>query len=74
MKIPKECEKCFYQKVRDADPETKELTWGPFCLKTGAPMLCEVAANGCELHQYINVRQHWRGINHDREKRNDGQV
>jgi hypothetical protein len=44
----KECEDCFYFKVRDVDPETGELTWGPFCLESGQPIKCEIAIQRCE--------------------------
>lgn len=50
LKYPKECEGCFYQKPRDSEPGTKELTWGPWCLKkSGAPVQCEKAIIDCEF-------------------------
>ncbi len=49
MENQNECNGCFYQKVRDADPETGELAWGPFCLKSGSPFRCGQVSTGCEL-------------------------
>ncbi len=43
-----QCEDCFYFKPRDADPETGELAWGPFCLESGKPAKCEIAVVECD--------------------------
>jgi hypothetical protein len=52
MKNQKECESCFYHKVRDFNPETGQFEFGPFCLKTGAPVRCEYASENCKLAGY----------------------
>jgi hypothetical protein len=47
MIIPKECEDCLYIKLRNADPETIQLAWEPFCLQSGVPIKCEEAVSKC---------------------------
>jgi len=48
-----DCEGCFYQKVRDVYPDTKKLSFGPFCLQSGQPVRCERAVFEC----LNNIRQ-----------------
>jgi hypothetical protein len=47
MIIPKECEECLYIKLRNTDPETRQLTWEPFCLRSAVPIKCEEAVSKC---------------------------
>ena len=42
------CDGCYYEKPRDADPATRELAWGPWCLESGQPVKCEIAVVECD--------------------------
>jgi hypothetical protein len=43
------CVGCFYFKVRDVDPATGALAWGPYCWRSGNPVKCEIAILECEI-------------------------
>ena len=53
-----ECENCFYYKPREADPETGELAYRPWCLESEQPFKCESAVLKFETkrlnHGHIN--------------------
>ena len=42
------CEGCYFYKLRDVDPDTGRLAWGPWCLKSGQPVRCDVSVLECE--------------------------
>jgi hypothetical protein len=47
MIIPKECEDCLYIKLRNADPETRQLARESLCLQSGILIKCEKAVSKC---------------------------
>jgi hypothetical protein len=49
------CEGCFYFKPRDAELESGQLAWGPFCLRNGQPVKCEIAITECEIERIKNA-------------------
>jgi len=51
MNIPKEYEECLYIRLRNTDPETRQLAWEPFCLQSGVPIKCEEAVSKCVVQR-----------------------
>jgi hypothetical protein len=47
MIIPKECDDCLYIKLRNEDPETRQLARESFCLQSGVLIKCEEAVSKC---------------------------
>ena len=49
------CEGCYYCKVRDVDPDSGELRFGPYCLESGTPAKCGESVCKCETGK-INIK------------------
>lgn len=66
-----ECESCYYRKVRDVDPDTGKLAFGPFCLATSQPVKCESASEKC-MNQKRSVEVMTEDVSTDRQGYSNG--